>query len=90
MKQLFVYVEWRKMYRGHEVKILNDLKFVLKKIKGRITIEDAERTLLRLNSRLGRNYGENDVRAFFDALDANHDETLDLNEFKRAFLSITA
>jgi hypothetical protein len=39
---------------------------------------------------LGRNYGENDVRAFFGALDASNDETLDLNEFKRAFLSITA
>ena len=57
---------------------------------GRINVEDAEKTLLRLNSRLGRNYGENDVRAFFGALDANNDGTLDLNEFKRAFLNITA
>ncbi len=58
--------------------------------QGRITIEDAEKTLLRLNSRLGRNYGENDVGAFFGALDVNNDGTLDLEEFKRAFLSITA
>ena len=58
--------------------------------RGRITVEDAEKTLLRLNSRLGRNYGENDVRAFFGALDANNDGTLELSEFKRAFLSITA
>lgn len=56
---------------------------------GRINVEDAEKTLLRLNSRLGRDYGENDVRAFFTALDANHDGTLSLDEFKRAFLNIT-
>ena len=56
---------------------------------GRINVEDAEKTLLRLNSRLGRDYGENDVRAFFMALDANNDGTLSLDEFKRAFLNIT-
>lgn len=60
------------------------------KNRGRITVEDAEKTLLRLNSRLGRNYGENDVRAFFGALDCNNDGTLELEEFKRAFLCITA
>ena len=57
---------------------------------GIINVEDAEKTLLRLNSRLGRRYGEDDVRAFFNALDVNNDGTLDLNEFKRAFLNIAA
>jgi hypothetical protein len=57
---------------------------------GIINVEDAEKTLLRLNSRLGRRYGEDDVRAFFSALDVNNDGTLDLNEFKRAFLTIAS
>jgi len=56
---------------------------------GRIDIEEAEKTLLRLNSRLGRGYGEDDVKAFFGALDANNDGKLSLSEFKRAFLNIT-
>jgi hypothetical protein len=30
---------------------------------GRISVEDAEKILLRLNSRLGRRYGEDDVTA---------------------------
>ncbi|RNA35181.1 hypothetical protein BpHYR1_023986 [Brachionus plicatilis] len=55
---------------------------------GRITVEDAEKILLRLNSRLDRKYGEDDVRAFFNALDINNDGTLDLREFKRAFLNL--
>ena len=55
---------------------------------GRINVEDAEKTLLRLNSRLGRRYGEDDVRAFFSVLDVNNDGSLDLEEFKRAFLNI--
>lgn len=57
---------------------------------GRITVEDAEKTLLRLNSRLGRRYGEDDVRSFFRVLDVNNDGSLDLNEFKRAFLNVAA
>jgi hypothetical protein len=55
---------------------------------GRINVEDAEKTLLRLNSRLGRRYGEDDVRAFFSVLDVNNDGSLDLDEFKRAFMNI--
>ena len=57
---------------------------------GRIYVEDAEKTLLRLNSRLGRRYGEDDVRAFFHALDINNDGSLDLDEFRKAFLNIAA
>ena len=52
---------------------------------GRISVEDAEKTLLRLNSRLGRRYGEDDVSALFDSLDENHDNTIDLDEFRKAF-----
>lgn len=54
---------------------------------GSITLEDAEKILLRINSRLGRRYGEDDVRAFFIALDSDGDGLLDLNDFKRAFLT---
>ena len=56
---------------------------------GRINVEDAEKTLLRLNSRLGRRYGEDDVRAFFSALDVNNDGSLDLEEFRKAFLNLS-
>jgi len=57
--------------------------------KGTITVEDAEKILLRLNSRLGRRYGEDDVKALFATLDINNDGQLDLEEFKRAFLNLT-
>ena len=56
---------------------------------GRIELEEAEKTLLRLNSRLGRGYGEDDVKSFFTTLDLNNDGKLSLEEFKRAFLSLT-
>jgi len=53
-----------------------------------ISINEAEKALLRLNSRLGRNYGEDDVRAFFARLDTNRDGKLDINEFRRAFYNL--
>jgi hypothetical protein len=53
---------------------------------GKISVEEAEKLLLRLNSRLGRNYGENDVRAFFQVLDINQDGLIDFQEFKKAFI----
>lgn len=55
---------------------------------GRIRIEDAERTFLKMNTRLDRRYGEADVNAFFNALDINRDRTIDYGEFKRAFLNL--
>jgi hypothetical protein len=55
---------------------------------GRISVEDAEKILLRLNSRLNRKYGEDDVQAFFSALDVNQDQTIDLDEFRGAFRSL--
>jgi Ca2+-binding EF-hand superfamily protein len=53
---------------------------------GSISVEDAEKLVLRLNSRLGRAYGEDDVKAFFTALDKNEDGQLNLEEFKEAFI----
>ncbi|RNA15550.1 hypothetical protein BpHYR1_027025, partial [Brachionus plicatilis] len=50
-----------------------------------VTIGEAEKAVLRLNSRLGRNYGEDDLRAFFSRLDTNRDGRIDINEFRRAF-----
>lgn len=55
---------------------------------GQISVEDAEKVLLRLNSRLGRRYGEDDLKAFFSALDTNMDGQLDFNEFRRAFIGL--
>ena len=52
---------------------------------GSLTFEEAEKLLLKLNSRLGRRYGQEDVRAFFETLDINNDGTISLAEFKRAF-----
>jgi hypothetical protein len=52
---------------------------------GRIRLDDAQKLLLRLNSRLGKHYGEDECRAFFSALDLNKDNTIDLNEFKLTF-----
>lgn len=54
---------------------------------GRIRIEEAEKLLLRLNSRLGRRYGEDDVKRFFNSLDINKDGQIDLIEFRRTFES---
>lgn len=52
---------------------------------GSLTFEEAEKLLLKLNSRLGRRYGQEEVRAFFETLDINNDGTISLFEFKRAF-----
>jgi hypothetical protein len=51
----------------------------------RLSVEEAEKVLLRLNSRLGRRYGEDDVASFFRTLDTNKDGSIDLNEFRVAF-----
>ena len=63
-------------------------KVVDRNRNGRINFEDAERTLLRLNNRLNREYDEEDVREFFSGLDLDNDGTLNLNEFKSAFLNL--
>ena len=56
--------------------------------KGRIDADEAKKTLLRLNSRLKRQYEQEDVNAFFSTLRINPDNTLDMEEFKKAFLNI--
>ena len=55
---------------------------------GSISVSEAEKALLRLNSRLGRSYGEDDVKAFFAQLDTNRDGRLDISEFRRAFFNL--
>lgn len=66
--------------------LIEDLfRTIDRKNKGVINVEDAEKVVLRLNSRFGRRYGEDDVDEFFSTLDTNRDGTLDLNEFKQAF-----
>lgn len=55
---------------------------------GRISVKEAKKLVLKLNSKLGRRYGEDNVRAFFATLDQNYDGTLDLEELRRAFLSV--
>ena len=52
---------------------------------GKISVQEAEKVLLRLNSRLGRDYGEDEVKAFFIALDRNGDGFIDIDEFRVAF-----
>ena len=54
---------------------------------GRINAEDAEKTLLRLNSRLKRSYSEEEISKFFSTLHIV-DGSIDMNEFKRAFLNL--
>lgn len=52
---------------------------------GKISIEEAEKLLLRLNSRLGRRYGEDDVKRVFESLDLDRNGFIDAIEFRRAF-----
>lgn len=55
---------------------------------GNVDIEDASKMIYRLNSRLGRNYNEDDIQAFYDALDITDSTQITLDEFKNAFLSV--
>jgi len=41
-----------------------------------------------LNSRLGRHYGQDESKAFFAALDIDHNDKLSLEEFRRAFIRL--
>lgn len=54
---------------------------------GTISVNEAERIVLRLNSRLQRAYGENDVKAFFYSMTGNND-SITRDEFITAFQRI--
>lgn len=56
--------------------------------EGNIDIEDADKILFKLNSRLGRNYTEDDLQTFYDALDITDASQITLDEFKNALLSV--
>ena len=52
---------------------------------GRISVEECEKVIQTINQRLGRSYGDADIKAFFGSLDIDRDGTITLQEFKRAF-----
>jgi Ca2+-binding EF-hand superfamily protein len=52
---------------------------------GTLSVAEAESIFLRINSRLGRAYGEDEVALFFKTLDRNGDGVINLNEFRAAF-----
>lgn len=54
----------------------------------RLSVEEAEKSLLRVNSRLGRRLGEDDVKLFFAKLDVKCDGTIGSNDFKSALVDI--
>ena len=54
----------------------------------RLSVEEAEKSLLRVNSRLGRRLGQDDVKLFFAKLGVDSDGTLDPSEFKSALIMI--
>ncbi len=53
-----------------------------------ISVNEAEKILLRLNSRFGRHYVDDEVRALFSALDSDRDGHLNLEEFRQAFANL--
>jgi len=55
---------------------------------GALSLHEAASIFVRINSRLGRRYGEGDVRRFFAALELSADGSIDLGEFRRAFDSL--
>jgi Ca2+-binding EF-hand superfamily protein len=52
---------------------------------GKVTREEAEKMFLKINSQLGRSYGEKDVDRFMSHLDLNNDGAIDFEEFKNAY-----
>lgn len=54
---------------------------------GAVSIEEAERIFLKLNTRLGRNYGLVDVKNFFLSLDPTGTGKINMEQFKKAFPS---
>jgi Ca2+-binding EF-hand superfamily protein len=52
---------------------------------GMISINEVQSIFLKMNSRLGRSYNEDDLRSFFSELDVNRDGQLSLIEFRESF-----
>ena len=52
---------------------------------GIINMKSVNKILLRLNTRMGKNYGEDDCKEFLATLDPSGDGTFDLPKFKSAF-----
>jgi hypothetical protein len=52
----------------------------------RLTIEEAEKALLRVNSRLGRRQSQDDVKLFFSNIDVTSDGTVDFDQFRSALI----
>lgn len=52
---------------------------------GVVSIEEAERVFMKLNTRLGRNYSSHDVKNFFQSLDPAGTGRINMEQFKKAF-----
>lgn len=51
----------------------------------RLSVEEAEKAVSKVNSRLGKGFSDDDVKMFFSTLDVSMDGTIDFDEFKSAF-----
>ena len=64
-------------------------KAIDKDRSGTISINEAARIVLKINSRLGRSYGEDDVINFMKALDINGDNKITFDEFRNAMILLS-
>lgn len=55
---------------------------------GKISVIEAEKLLLKLNSRLDKQFNEEHVKSFFNEIAIGKDGLVDLKDFKRAFLNL--
>jgi len=70
---------------GSSIPVEQIFRLIDKDNSGYITVEEAGRILLRVNSRLGRSYGEDNIADLFKILDKNGDGKLNLAEFSAIF-----
>jgi len=70
---------------GSNIPVEQIFRLIDKDNSGFITVEEAGRILLRVNSRLGRSYGEDNITELFKILDKNGDGKLNLAEFSAIF-----
>ncbi|RNA41671.1 hypothetical protein BpHYR1_052784 [Brachionus plicatilis] len=55
---------------------------------GKVNVLEGEKLLLKLNSRLDKQFNEEDVKSFFNDIAIGKDGLVDLQDFKRAFLNL--